>query len=316
METLRRSLKYYNPVMRLVIFTNQAPHHKLLCRELASRFEVAAIVHPRPSDDGFARSVRRFVRRVRARGILHSASTALAKTSFAGWRPGQDRDRIALGLWPEVSRDYEALSRSIPIYRGIDVNAAEGLRLVEDLRPDVVANLGGDIYREPIIRACRLMLNFHSGVSPLYNGTSTIDYAYSQGHFRMCGGTLMVMSPEIDGGDILAHVFPAIGPRDTPTDIFLRCVGMAPIAYASFLEHLSRVGSYSSIPQGRPMCLARGADWTVDRACAVHRHMGRGISAWDQRGARIVEYWREPDRAAAQAIFEREILRLVLSSPA
>lgn len=301
--------------MRLVIFTNEALHHKLLCRELASRFEVVAIVHPRPSDVGFAGSMRRFSRRVRARGVVHSASTALAKTALAGWRPGQDRERVALGLWPEVSRDYEALRRSIPIHRDIDVNAAEGIRLVEDLRPDVVANLGGDIYREPIIRACRLMLNFHSGISPLYNGTGTIDYAYSHGHFTMCGGTLMVMSPEIDGGDILAHVFPAIGPRDTPTDIFLRCVGMAPSAYASFLEHLRQAGSYSSIPQGRPMCLSRGADWTVDRAVATRRHIERGIPAWAQRGARMMEYWREPDRDAARAIFEREILSLVLANP-
>ena len=159
------------------------------------------------------------------------------------------------------------------------------------------------------------MLNFHSGISPLYNGTGTIDYAYSHGHFTMCGGTLMVMSPEIDGGDILAHVFPAIGPRDTPTDIFLRCVGMAPTAYASFLEHLRQAGSYSSIPQGRPMCLSRGADWTVDRAVATRRHIERGIPAWAQRGARMMEYWREPDRDAARAIFEREILSLVLENP-
>jgi methionyl-tRNA formyltransferase len=301
--------------MRVMIFTNEDVHHKMLCRELSREFDVAAIVHPRPFDAGLNQSVRRLVRRMRARGLIHTTSTALARTRFGGWQPGEYRSRRARELWPSAERDYEALRQKVPVYRGVDVNSADGILLVKQIDPDVVVNLGGDIYRESIIRACRLMLNFHSGVSPLYNGTGTIEYAYSNGHFRMCGGTLMVMNCEIDGGDILAHVFPALRARDTPTDIFLRCVGMAPAVYASFLRNLQAGGSFRSVPQGRPMFLVRGTDWTLDRSLSTRRHLRRGVPAWAQREGRIVSYWQEFDKSAAHAAFEREILDLALSTP-
>ena len=60
------------------------------------------------------------------------------------------------------------------------------------------------------------MLNFHSGVSPLYNGSATILFAFANGHVHLCGGTLMTMSPVVDGGDVLAHFLPAIEAETHP----------------------------------------------------------------------------------------------------
>ena len=105
-----------------------------------------------------------------------------------------------------------------------DVNSAATIEHLRSLQPDVVVCLGGPIYREALIEAVPLMVNFHSGISPLYNGTSTIAFAFANGHPHLCGGTLMLMSTAVDGGDILAHYLPSIEPDDDPASLFAKTV--------------------------------------------------------------------------------------------
>src|SRR5262249_3036592 len=126
--------------------------------------------------------------------------------------------------------------------RVLDVNAEATIELVRDAAADVVLCLGGPIYRAPLINACGTMINFHSGVSPLYNGASAIMFAFPNGHFRLCGGTLVTMSPIVDGGDILAHYLPAIEAGDTPATLFMKTVRGAAETADRFLALSASMG--------------------------------------------------------------------------
>ena len=125
--------------------------------------------------------------------------------------------------------------------------------------------LGGPIYRPPLVAAVPLMLNFHSGVSPLYNGASTVAFAYANGHLRLCGGTLMTLSRRVNGGDILAHVLPAIEPGDTPGTLFARTVAGGIEAYLRALRDLARGEQLTGAPQDGRLFYVRSSDWTLLR---------------------------------------------------
>jgi methionyl-tRNA formyltransferase len=192
-----------------------------------------------------------------------------------------------------------------------DVNADATLRLVGDAAADVVLCLGGPIYRAPLIKACRTMINFHSGVSPLYNGASAIMFAFANGHFRLCGGTLMTMSPTVDGGDILAHYLPAIEAEDTPATLFMKTVRGAAEAADSFLTHLQSMGTFARCPQPSPLFYYTSRDWTVHYSRQVRRHLERGSVAKAARPAEFVKYYSSASDQEACAHVRETIERLL-----
>ena len=301
--------------MRVTILTNTAPQHLHLCCEIAREFEVAAIVHPAASDAGKTAAARRAWRRLRSRGATYMGLGALARVlpaQLVGWRFGGGRDGPNRLRFPDVRSRYEQVAARMPVHRGVRVNEPEGIRIIRDIDADVVVNLGGDIYGSECIQATRLMLNYHAGVSPLYNGTCVTDFAFSNGHAHLCGGTLMTMVPEIDGGIILAHHFPALGRESTPASTFVDTVAAAPAVYSSFLRHLAAHGRYSGVPQGPALHHFHGFQWTLARSVETAFRLRKGLPGWQHRAARTTEYFPLPDDAVARAAFEREMTRLIL----
>jgi folate-dependent phosphoribosylglycinamide formyltransferase PurN len=193
----------------------------------------------------------------------------------------------------------------------VEVNAAEGVALIRRLRPDVVLCMGGPVYRAPLIDACQLMLNFHAGLSPFYNGADSIDFAFANGHPHLCGGTAMVMSEVVDGGDILAHVLPEIQRVDTPATLAAKTVREAPSVFAQILSHLEGGGSLTALPQPPPLFYTRGFEWTVVHDGAVRRHIEDGTVGRHVRPARVIEYWREPSEEDARELLVATSLDLL-----
>ena len=76
-------------------------------------------------------------------------------------------------LFPRADDDYDAsvatLAQDVE-----DINGPAGVSLLRDLRPDVVINSGGPIYKRALIEAAPLMLNYQTGLSPIYNGSESI----------------------------------------------------------------------------------------------------------------------------------------------
>jgi methionyl-tRNA formyltransferase len=286
-----------------IVTPGGSPQGQHLCAEVAERHELVGVLHPQPRPSGGARGKLKRIRREAADfGVPYELLrlAAAAPGGVAGWKQSQ-----AAGLSSELFRDaaarYEAqaarLAQSVA-----DVNAPESVEWLAASGADVGICLGGPIYRAPLIESVPLMLNFHSGVSPLYNGTSTIAFAFANGHPHLCGGTLMVMNTAVDGGDLLGHYLPSVERDDDPATLFAKTVhGAAEIALR-FLDHLQEAGSFVRCPQPRALFSYRGSDWTVDQGQRVRRLLAAGIPEELLRAEpRIEPYWDAEDAAAAAA---------------
>jgi hypothetical protein len=288
--------------VRVAIITPEQPvHHQHFCAFLADRHEVVGIVHPRPRVTGKSGQLKRLRREVREYGAGHALIRTLASVPgpLRGWDAGAARGPALHAVFNGAAAEYEERAAAVALVVD-DVNSAQTISHLRSLQPDVVVCLGGPIYRKALIEAVPLMVNFHSGISPLYNGTSTIAFAFANGHPHLCGGTLMLMSTAVDGGDILAHYLPSIEPGDDPASLFAKTVKGAALATDAFLTHLEGGASFTSTPQPPPLFYYRGADWTIYHGQRVRRALQAPIAEEHLRAERLEPYWDAADAEDAR----------------
>jgi hypothetical protein len=290
--------------VRVVIVTPAAPaHHLHFCAHLAERHEVVGVIHPaaRPS------SARAKARRHFSGGVTYGALRALAAvpSPLIGWDWRRALAQAEERFFPDAAAGYERAGVPAVAHAVGDVNGPETIALVRRLAPDVVLCLGGPIYRAPLIEACGTMVNFHSGVSPVYNGASTIMFAFANGHAHLCGGTLMTMGTVVDGGEIIAHYLPAIEAADDPATLFMKTVRGAAEVCSRFVDHVESVGSFASVPQTPPLFTCTNEGWTVHHTQRIRRHLELGTAARHVRAEQCRPYWAlGSDGAAREGVRE------------
>lgn len=295
--------------MRIVVVTGEGRHHKQLCVGLAARHDVVGILHPSHS---VKKRLQRFRNRARDYGWLYAVMSAAAAGPawFSGWDDKAEIAAEANARFAEAVDAYTSLPRGL-IHRNVDVHTA-GPQLLKRLRPEVVIVLGGPVYPTAFLESAQLIVNYHSGISPLYNGASTIRFAFANEHPHLCGGTLMTMNATIDGGAILAHFLPAVESGDTPASLFLKTVTGATTIFDRFLRHLTTSSHFSSVPQPRPLFYCRSVNWTICHRLLADYNVQRDIAREHKRSEEILEYWREPNDLAASVSFEGTLRRLLL----
>jgi methionyl-tRNA formyltransferase len=236
-----------------------------------------------------------------------------AAASGPAWISGRDTKaemRVeARRRFADAVRSYDALPARL-VHRDVDVHT-EGPAILERLGPDVVVVLGGPVYPREFIESAPLVLNFHSGISPVYNGTATIQFAFANGHPHLCGGTLMKMSSVVDGGSILGHFLPKVESGDTPASLFMKTAAGATTLYDRVLGALATGSKLSSAPQAQPLFYYRGLNWTLYQSLQTRRQIQRDIASKYARPERIVEYWQEPDDSTASAALDATIRGLL-----
>jgi len=292
--------------MRVVIITGTAPHHQYLCAELVKACTVVGIIHPAASRPGPVHSIQQAFRRAKRHGwstvLLQLAGKLLPEPDFRGldFTAGIDA--------------YKGIPSTL-IHADCDIQSTETQALLRSLRPDVMVCLGGPLYPKALIDASPLTLNFHSGISPLYNGTASIPFAFAHGHPHLCGGTLMVMNTKVDGGGILGHYLPEIRSGDSPGTLFEKTVLGAVTMYKRILAHLESPGSsLQQVLQSRPLFYTRGFEFGLPQKTAIARHLRTDIGKQYERAETVAEYWREPTSAAAQQAYYGTLERLLFKS--
>jgi folate-dependent phosphoribosylglycinamide formyltransferase PurN len=288
-------------VLRVAVITpSAAPHSRSLCAVIAERHELVGVLHPARSAPTRAKRLRQLRAELRRLGPLEESLRVLgtSRSPLRGWDLRQDTGAALADAFPDANARYEQRVAAVaePVE---DVNGPAAIARLKALSPDVVCCLGGPIYRAPLIASVPLMLNFHSGVSPIYNGADTIAQAFANGHLALCGGTLMTMSPTVDGGDVLGHVLPAIASGDTPGRLFARTAAGAIDAYLAALDHLDGGRSLAGVPQPPPLFYLRASDWTAVHGHRVRRLVARDAAADAVRDGRIASYWDAGDRDEA-----------------
>jgi folate-dependent phosphoribosylglycinamide formyltransferase PurN len=286
--------------------------NKYIAGEIARHHELVALIDPASggarSGVGFQRTIDKISairRKIGARGFRYFALGQAGKIGGWDYRANLDEaESQALGF---TSADPPAA----PVHRVSDINTRETIDFIQSLKLDAVVCHGGPIYRKPLIEASPLMLNFHSGISPLYNGASTIRFAFANGHPHLCGGTLMTMSPIVDGGDILAHYLPSIEHDDNPATLFIKTVKGAAQLFARALTHIEKNGSYARVEQTPPLFYFRSDDWTAYQSVREKSSIEKGIAKQYLREAETVEYFAAPDSSTARTLYVSKILNLL-----
>lgn len=299
--------------MRIAIITPEhQAHSKHFCAYLGRKYELVRVIHPAPPPSSVRAKLRRARREVTRSGVADGLSRLMAElpNPWMGWNWRKAITEAEDRFFPDAAAAYKEVAAPVAL-RVADVNGEAAVRLIRDSDVDVVLCLGGPIYRPTLIQACRMMVNFHSGISPLYNGASTIMFAFANGHFRLCGGTLMVMSPKVDGGDILAHYLPSIEREDTPATLLMKTARGASEAADSFLTHFGPLGTFAKCPQPSPLFYYSSRDWNVHYARQVWRHVQRGTAAKAARPAEFVEYYASANDVEACRHVRETIERLM-----
>lgn len=182
-----------------------------------------------------------------------------------------------------------AESHGLPIWAPDDINAPESVAHLESLDADllVVCDYGQILKPEALGSTPLGGINLHGSLLPSYRGAAPVQRALLAGE-RDAGVTVIHMTPQLDGGPILAIRSTEIRPTETAGELEAR---LGEIGVEATLEAISLLASWDrGAPIGQPQ--ERGyvtkaprlkksegeIDWSKPSA-AIDRHV-RGMQPW------------------------------------
>ena len=249
--------------MNIALITNRDKHHKYWAYSLYKEHNVKLIIHPQGKSEknGF-KIVKN--KRLLMYGyfwlFLKALSMVYNKFSELGLT------RLININEDKYFKEYDELYNGIPtdiIHIIETVNSEFCYRLMKENNIDVICFLGGDIAKSKIITSVGCCLNYHSGVSPFYNGNKTVMRAVGDYRPNFAGGTLMTMNERIDGGKILKHYLMPIIASDTHVDLFMKGIIGAVKLYSEALTQLENGEVFEGIRQQRTFKYVRNVDWII-----------------------------------------------------
>ncbi len=104
-----------------------------------------------------------------------------------------------------VSCRWLARRRRVPVLapRAAGVNDPSFVQALKQLRPDAaIALMVAQIFREPLLAACVMPVNYHNGLLPRYQGVAATAWSIYEGAAES-GFSFHLMSQEVDQGPIL-----------------------------------------------------------------------------------------------------------------
>lgn len=288
--------------MRVAIVTGTQPHQKNLCAKIAGRFDVVGVIHPAEAAAGSIITLRRLLSQVKSHGwpmmLMCLAGKAAGRVGKPGRRAG--RQSVTPVDFSEGVAAYDRIPRTL-IHSNCDVRQPAVPDLLRSWNPDVTLCLGGPVYPQSFIDASPIMLNFHSGISPVYCGAASIWFAFANRHPHLCGGTLMLMGIEVDGGRILGHFLPEVQSGDSPESLFSKTVRGAATMYVRILEHLrDHGGPLRCIRQPPPLFYTRSFQLGWYHREMIARHLHEDVPARFERAEAQLDYWCEATEASAR----------------
>lgn len=122
----------------------------------------------------------------------------------------QPEDRPLFAACNSIARRWR-----IPVLRAgaRGVNDPGFVARVESLAPDATLNLmAAQIYRAPLLDACKRPINYHNGLLPQYRGVAATGWSIYR-HAPRSGYTFHGMTEQVDGGPILLQGAVPVGPQ-------------------------------------------------------------------------------------------------------
>lgn len=149
--------------------------------------------------------------------------------------------------------EQEARALGLDVLTPMNPNDPAFVAELVSLKPDVaVLAAYGYILNSPLLTAPALgFLNIHPSLLPRYRGAAPIQRALMAGESET-GVTVIVLSEQVDAGDILEQVAVPVGPDETAGELSQR---LSAVGARLVLEALTRLaeGTASRTPQDRSL---------------------------------------------------------------
>lgn len=121
-----------------------------------------------------------------------------------------------------------------------------------------------------------------------------------------------MLAAEVDGGGMLGHFLPRLESTDTPASLFGKTADGCIRMYLRLLRECRSLAlSEIAVRQPPPLFYTRGADYGWQHNLSTRAVAEAGIPTRVLRGERIIEYWKQPDRASATESCRKELDRLL-----
>ncbi len=177
--------------------------------------------------------------------------------------------------------DLEPLAQAhgIAVRRCADINSAESVQRVRELRPDLMVVTGWTrlLSAELLGVPAHGVVGFHASLLPHYRGRAPVNWAILRGE-AAAGNTMMYLDPGTDTGDIIDQQPVPITPEDTCATVYAK-VGEAGAGMLGHHLPALLAGTAPRRPQG-----------PADGPPLPKRTPGMGITDWN-RPARAVHDW-------------------------
>jgi hypothetical protein len=99
------------------------------------------------------------------------------------------------------------------------INATEAIDSIKQMGLDRLMTCGAPLLRKRFIRNSPPILNPHCGIVPKYRGSSPFHWAIYNGDFDSIGYTIHLVTPAVDGGDVVLRKKVTPRPEWSLTDI-------------------------------------------------------------------------------------------------
>ena len=246
--------------MKIALVTNTKLHHKFWASQLYSSNNVNLILHPKGVKVPLLKKIKQ--KKLFYYGGFYFLLKVLSIVYWKIFNNGlSKRNKVAeKRFFLKYENNYKDIPKSI-IHEVETVNSTNAIQLIKDHNIDIICFLGGDIAKSEFINSAKICLNFHSGVSPFYNGAKTNFHAVSDFRPNFAGGTLMKINERIDGGEVLMHYLCPIAGKDKAEDLFMKGVIGAVKLYQEFLDKYSF--NAKGVVQEKSFKYVRNIDWSI-----------------------------------------------------
>ncbi|MFK8060278.1 MAG: formyltransferase family protein [Polaribacter sp.] len=281
--------------MNIALITNKDLHHKYWAYTLYTKHNVKLVIHPQEKLD---KNITKIIKKKRLLMygffwfFLKGLSIIYNKFSSIGLNKIIEKNEKK--YFQKYGELYDKIPQNI-VHNVETVNSDICLKLIKDNHIDVICFLGGDIAKSKIINSVKLCLNYHSGISPFYNGNKTIMRAVGDFRPNFAGGTLMKMNERIDGGKILKHYLMPILKEDTYGDLFMKGIIGAEKVYDLVLNKLIQGEVLKGIKQQRTFKYVRNVDWIITDDIKLRYFIKNNRMKSYVREEKILDYTEETD---------------------
>ena len=181
-----------------------------------------------------------------------------------------------------------AIARGIAVHQPDDVNVPESVAAIRGFVPDLLVTAAyGQILSGELLGVAPLGgINLHGSILPKYRGAAPVARAIQNGETET-GVTVILMTPRIDAGGMIAVARTPIGPDETAGDVEAR---LAEIGVPLILKTIADLasGSVSPLPQSRAK-VTRAPKLTKDdgridwnRSAVTVHDLVRAMQPWPQ----------------------------------